>query len=145
MATLGGVRSAAQTAEYLERMLVHWEQHGFGWWTVRDLLTGQFAGRGGVRHATLDGQAEVEVGYGLLPEFWGRGLATELARESVRVGFAELHRADLVCFALTTNRASRRVMEKVGFGYERDIVHADQPHVLYRQTLAAWQATSEQE
>ncbi len=33
---------------------------------------------------------------------------------------------------LPTNRASRRVMEKAGFGYERDTVHAGLPHVLYR-------------
>jgi hypothetical protein len=28
---------------------------------------------------------------------------------------------------------SRRVMEKAGFRYECDIVHANLPHVLYRQ------------
>ncbi len=140
MATLGGVRSAAQTAQYLDQQLAHWEQHGFGYWTARDPLSGQFAGRGGVRYATVEGRLEVEVGYGLLPEFWGRGLATELARESVRVAFTDLHRLDLVSFTLPTNAASRRVMEKAGFRYERDIVHADLPHVLYRQTLSAWQA-----
>ncbi len=141
MSTLGGVRSAAQTAQYLEQVLAHWQQHGFGLWVARDLLTGQFAGRGGLRHATVEGRAEVEVGYGLLPEFWGRGLATELARESVRVGFAQLHRPDLVSFTLPTNAASRRVMEKAGFRHERDITHADLPHVLYRQTVSQWQAT----
>ena len=41
-------------------------------------------------------------------------------------------RADIVSFALPTNRASRRVMEKVGFKYERDILHLNLPHVLYR-------------
>jgi RimJ/RimL family protein N-acetyltransferase len=142
MATLGGVRCAAETALYLERVLEHWEQYGFGWWTARDPHTGQFAGRGGLRHATVEGRAEVEVGYGLLPEFWGRGLATELARESVRAGFVKLHRPDLVSFTLPTNGASRRVMEKVGFRYERDIVHADLPHVLYRQTASAWKTTT---
>jgi ribosomal-protein-alanine N-acetyltransferase len=134
MATLGGVRSALQTAEYLDHNLAHWEQHGFGWWTARDALTGQFVGRGGVRHAMVDDRSEVEVGYGLMPEFWGRGLATELAQESVRVGFSELRLPDLVSFTMPTNSASRRVMEKAGFRYEREIVHANLPHVLYRQS-----------
>ncbi len=137
MATLGGVRSAAQTAHYLEKQLAHWEQHGFGWWAARQPLTGRFIGRGGLRIETVDGRAEVEVGYGFIAEFWGHGLATELARESVRVGFAELHRPDLVSFTLPTNDASRRVMIKAGFWYERDIVHANLPHVLYRQTANA--------
>ena len=138
MATLGGVRSALQTVEYLDCMLAHWEQHGFGWWTARDTMTGQFVGRGGVRHAMVNDRSEVEVGYGLMQEFWGRGLATELAQESVRVGFLELRRPDLVSFTMTTNNASRRVMEKAGFRYEREIVHANLPHVLYRQTESSF-------
>jgi ribosomal-protein-alanine N-acetyltransferase len=140
MATLGGIRAADETAQFLERQLVHWATHGFGWWLVRDLLTGRFIGRGGLRHVTVNDRAEVEVGYGLMPESWGRGLATELAHESVRVGFEELHRPDLVSFTLPTNRASRRVMEKVGFCYERDVVYGDLPHVLYRHTASAWRA-----
>ena len=132
-ATLGGVRTAEWVAEYLKRQMAHWEAHGFGYWTVRDRLTGKFAGRGGVRHAMIEGRPEIEVGYGLTTEFWGRGYATELAIESVRVGFADLRLSDLVCFTLTTNVASRRVMEKAGFRYERDMVYADLPHLLYRQ------------
>ena len=133
MATLGGVRTAEWVAEYLKKQIAHWDAHGFGYWTVRDRLTGKFAGRGGVRHAMVEGRPEIEVGYGLTTEFWGKGYATELAIESVRVGFAELRLADLICFTLTTNVASRRVMEKAGFRYERDIVYADLPHLLYRQ------------
>jgi ribosomal-protein-alanine N-acetyltransferase len=139
MATLGGVRSPAWTAQYLEQQMAHWQQHGFGYWTARDPGTGQFLGRGGARYATVEGNTEVEVGYGFLAEFWGRGLSTELARESVRVGFVELHRPDLVSFTLMTNHASRRVMEKAGFRYERDIIYADLPHVLHRLTASAWQ------
>jgi len=38
---------------------------------------------------------------------------------------------------LPTNKASRRVMEKVGFQYEKDVVWADLPHVLYRLRTTA--------
>jgi RimJ/RimL family protein N-acetyltransferase len=131
-ATLGGVRTAPWVEQYLQKQIAHWDQHGFGFWTMRDLAAGQFVGRGGLRHAMIEGQVEIEVGYGLMAEFWGRGLATELALESVRVGFAHLQRPDLVCFTLPANLASRRVMEKVGFHFERDIVYAELPHVLYR-------------
>ena len=132
MATLGGVRSDDTTAEFVRGAVSHWEQHGFGFWTVRDCATGRFAGRGGLLHTPAGGGDDVEVAYGFLPEFWGRGLATELAGESLRVAFDVLRLPDLVCFALETNRASRRVMEKVGFRYERDIVYHGMPHVFYR-------------
>ena len=90
MATLGGVRSEEHSRQAFQRHLDHWAEHGFGWWIVRDLATGKFIGRGGLRHVTVEGPDKVEVGYGLLPDYWGRGLATELARESVRVGFEVL-------------------------------------------------------
>ena len=140
MATLGGVRSRDATREYLDRQLDHWERYGFGWWIVREARTGTFAGRGGLRHSTLDGCDEVEVGYGFLPEFWGQGLATELARASVRVAFVELQLVDLVAFTLPSNRASRSVMEKVGFRFERELMYADVLHVLYRLTAASWRS-----
>jgi RimJ/RimL family protein N-acetyltransferase len=139
-ATLGGVLSDVEAAERTRRHLAHWDEHGFGWWVARDPAGGQFVGRGGLRYYTLDGRIEVEVGYGLLPEFWGRGLAAELAGASVWAGFRVLGRPDLITFTLPTNSRSRRVMEKVGFRYERDIVHADLPHVLYRLTATAWRA-----
>ena len=131
-ATIGGVRASAWVEQYLEKQMAHWEKHGFGFWTVRDVATGQFVGRGGLRHAMIEGQVEIEVGYGLMAEFWGRGLATELALESVRVGFTHLQMPEVVSFTLPTNIASRRVMAKVGFRFERDIVYADLPHLLYR-------------
>src|SRR5437762_126203 len=90
MATLGGIRTPEQTRQFINGLLAHWEQHGFGLWMARDAATSRFVGRGGLRHTVVEGKPDVEVAYGLMPEFWGRGLATELARESVRVGFVDL-------------------------------------------------------
>jgi ribosomal-protein-alanine N-acetyltransferase len=140
MATLGGVRPEAETLRVLAECERHWEQHGFGLWAVRERATGAFAGRGGLKHTHVGGRDEVEVAYAFLPQYWGRGLATELAAASVRAGFDVLRLPDLVCFTLTTNHASQRVMDKVGFRYERDVLHAGQPHVLYRLTASAWRA-----
>ena len=57
---------------------------------------------------------------------------SEMAAEAVRVAFEELGLPDLVSFTLHDNHASRRVMERLGFSYERDVEHAGLPHVLYR-------------
>jgi ribosomal-protein-alanine N-acetyltransferase len=138
MATLGGVRSAAETERVLAECDLHWERYGFGLWAVRVKASGLFAGRGGLKHTYIGERDEVEVAYALLPQYWGQGLASELAVASVRAGFELLHRPDLVCFTLTTNHASQRVMEKVGFRYEREVIHAGLPHVFYRLSASAW-------
>lgn len=85
---------------------------------------------------TVGGRAEVELLYGLVADAWGKGLASELARESVRVAFAELALPDLVAFTRPTNLRSRAVMERAGFAYEKDVEHAGEPHVLYRLRAA---------
>jgi RimJ/RimL family protein N-acetyltransferase len=75
---------------------------------------------------------EVEVGYGFMPEYWGRGLATEIAQACIRLGFNQLGLKTLVAVTTHANVASQYVMRKAGMIYDRDIVHAGAPHVLYR-------------
>src|SRR5579883_2572784 len=132
MATLGGVRSDDDTFRYLHKNLDHWKQYGYGLWVFRDKINGELAGRGGIRHLDIEGRDEVELAYALCVEFWGKGLATEMARELVKISFDKLVLPDLVALTLTTNKASQRVMEKAGFKYERDIIYTDLPHVVYR-------------
>ncbi|HET6837567.1 MAG TPA: GNAT family N-acetyltransferase [Gemmatimonadales bacterium] len=132
MATLGGIRDPAGTAEYLARNLEHWAEHGFGIWMLRDVDTGSVMGRAVLRHLEINGVDEVEVGYGFLPEFWGRGLATEIARACVRIGLEALRLPSLIAITLTTNFGSRRVLEKAGLLYQRDMLHAGLPHALFR-------------
>jgi ribosomal-protein-alanine N-acetyltransferase len=140
MATLGppgapdGILSEEETRQFLRRHLDHWERYGYGLWAFRDRTNGRFVGRAGLYNTRVGGNDEVELAYALVAEHWGRGLA----REILAVAFERLGMEELVCFTLTTNRASRRVMEKVGFEYEQDVVHAGQPHVLYRITASEW-------
>jgi len=132
MVTLLGVRSADQTAAGLGRMMDHWQRHGFGWWILRDPVTGEFLGRGGLRRVPVEGVEEIEVGYGFHARHWGRGLATELARFAIARGFEHLGVDSIVSFTLPDNLASRRVMEKCGLVHERDGAWAGVPHVFYR-------------
>ena len=132
MATLGGVRTEQQTRESLDKSIKHWNAHGYGFWIFRDKSSGKMVGRGRLRRGHFGGNDETEVAYALRAEFWGKGLATEIATASVDTAFHQIGLSDLVAFTLPTNVASRRVLEKAGFTFERDIVHADLPHVFYR-------------
>jgi RimJ/RimL family protein N-acetyltransferase len=111
----------------------HWERCGFGMWLMRDRATGEMVGRGGLQWTfyvrDLD---EVEVGWSVVPERWGQGLATELAFASIGVAFGPLELEQIVAFTTPENGASRRVMEKAGFSYDRELLHVGLPHALYR-------------
>ena len=81
----------------------------------------------------FDGRPEIELGWVITPERWGEGLATELGQASVDVAFGQLGLPELVAFTTPGNVASRRVMEKLGFAYEKTapFMHYGE-HVLYR-------------
>jgi RimJ/RimL family protein N-acetyltransferase len=123
-------RTPELAREKLEGHVAHWERWGFGTWLVeRD---GRVIGWDGLRHATVGGRPEVELLWFLSADHWGHGYATEMAREAVRVAFDVLELDDVVAFTVPANAASRRVMDKLGMTYERDIEHVGMPHVLYR-------------
>jgi RimJ/RimL family protein N-acetyltransferase len=132
MASLGGVRSDAETKAYLERNLAHWAEHGFGIWILRDPTTGRVMGRAGLRHVLLEGTPEVELAYALLPEFWGRGLATDIARACVTIAREWLGLPSVVALTTPDNTASQRVLLKASLVPEREVTHAGIPHILFR-------------
>jgi RimJ/RimL family protein N-acetyltransferase len=124
--------SAAETQEFLDRKLAHWSEHGFGIWMFRD-LAGAFVGRCGIHRWTLDGQPEVELGYIVRSELWSLGYATEIAAAVVSHAFSVLALPELVGFTRLDNPRSRRVLEKLGFLYERTFLAAGKESVLYRR------------
>lgn len=113
--------------------LRHWNSYGFGQWIWRDRETREMVGRGGPQWTDASGIGEIEIGWVIVPERWGQGLATELARASLDVSFGPLKRQEVIAYTLPDNVASRRVMENTGFAYEREIVHEGLRHVLYRR------------
>jgi RimJ/RimL family protein N-acetyltransferase len=132
MTHLGGVRDELQTAEYFALNLEHWAEHNFGLWIVCERGQRTPIGRALLRHAWIDGVGEVEVGYALYQPYWGRGLATEIARACVALGFEELGLSSIVAITTPGNHASQHVLEKAGLAREKAIVYRGAPAVLFR-------------
>lgn len=138
MAYLGGIRSREQTAEYMKQNLEHWQKYGYGIWVLRENARGNLIGRGGLRNIVLDGREEIEVAYGLLPEFWNKGIATEFVLEVVRMGMFEIGLPSLACVTNPDNLASQAVLQKAGFEFERDVIYKKEPHLLFRHDNARY-------
>jgi ribosomal-protein-alanine N-acetyltransferase len=98
---------------------------------------GRFVGYCGVAPAGA-APGEIELLYASRPEFWDAGFTTRMARLAVDWAFREQDFACLVAYTMTSNAASRRVIEKTGFVYERDIEYASLPHVFFRLTRQRW-------
>lgn len=132
MATLGGLRTPAETRKYAAAQARHWAKHKFGWWIAFDRASDEFVGRGGLRHLTLDdGIQGIEVGYALHPARWGQGLATELAGTAMTVGIETLGLERIIGITLPSNAASHRILEKVGLAYAGETEYKGFRQVLY--------------
>lgn len=83
----------------------------------------------------LEGMEEPELGYELLPELWGSGLATEAARACVRHAFEEAGLERVIAGADASNGASLRVIEKLGMKRMGNMnPHArDEPYYFLRR------------
>jgi RimJ/RimL family protein N-acetyltransferase len=139
-ATIGGVRPETGIRARFDADLRHWAEHGFGQWAWRT-PDGAFAGRGGLRHYRVEGGPEVvELGYSVVAERWGLGLATEIARASLAYGFAELGLERIHAFVFEGNAASVRVLEKCGFALVGPMTHAGHACTLHAVAAQEYQA-----
>ena len=106
--------SRAETETALLSMIRHWRRHGFGRWAVVSKDDGRLIGCAGLRSY----QAVAELVYLLDEPYWGRGLATEVARACLRFGFETQGFDRVVAFARLRNAASRRVLDKLGMSFD---------------------------
>lgn len=99
--------------------------HAFLATVLRD--SGEFAGICGLLAQVLEGQPESEVGYHLIEDFRGRGIASEAARSVMEYAFHVVGVHRIVSLIEPSNLASIRVAEKNGLRYERDALFRNLP------------------
>lgn len=120
--------------QILERDACHWDQYRYGTYAWFDKETKEFVGEGGLNHAIVDDHEEIELTYSLSKHYWGHGLAAEIGQFAIDYAFNTLKLNNIVCFTMTTNQQSQRVIEKLGFKYEKDFTYKSLPHKLFRLT-----------
>jgi RimJ/RimL family protein N-acetyltransferase len=125
------------------RIEKHFDERGFGLMAAELKESGEFIGFVGLSVPQFEApfMPVVEIGWRLAAEYWGKGLATEAVRETLRFGFEKVGLESVVSFTVPRNLGSRRVMEKIGMIHDpnEDFDHPRLPvghplrrHVLYR-------------
>lgn len=101
----------------IRRQMDHWEQFGYGQMALTLAETGQLMGWCGLEY--LPDSEETEVGYLLSAAFWGKGYATEAARETLRFGRENIGLPEIIGLTDPLHLASQRVLEKCGLVFTR--------------------------
>ena len=129
--TFGHPLSDDEIRAFVARQIDGFAERGFCLWKLIRKSDSTLIGFCGIQPLVVEGVPEIEIGWRLARDSWRQGYASEAARASLRDGVARCKLNRIVAIALPENIASRRVMEKIGMEYERNIMHKDLDHVLY--------------
>jgi len=89
--------------------------HGYGRWAVIYKPDNKLIGFAGLKY--LPELDETDIGYRFLPEYWGKGIASEAAREVLQYGFETLQLKRVIGIAAPENIGSWKVLEKIGLTF----------------------------
>src|SRR5579863_10739157 len=86
----------AAVADWIQRNRTRYANDGYGLWAMILKSTCELIGDCGLVRQSVDGAVEIEIGYHVRRDLWGRGFATEAARACRDFGFANLEADRLI-------------------------------------------------
>jgi ribosomal-protein-alanine N-acetyltransferase len=117
-----------------------WMQHKVGGWVITGKVDAQLFGSCEIEY--LDETDEYELGYALGRAYWGNGIATEAAQAATRFGFESAGLERIMAVVVPENSASWRVLQHIGFTYEKNARYYDLDVVYYAITRDKFRANN---
>ena len=127
-------QNRAESADWVKLVSSRWQAEQIGFCAMIEKTSDKFVGWCGIWR--LKETRELEIGYATVKNAWGKGLATEAAREFLDYAFGRLKPEKIVAVAQPKNEPSRRVMEKLGMNY-------DYTGIFYGSNLVHYSITKE--
>ena len=140
MEFMPGVLTHEQSDAWVGRIRGHFDERGYGLWAV-ETPDAPFIGFIGLQWANFEADftPQVEVGFRLSPEFWGKGLATEGGKAAVAWAFANTELPAIYSWTARLNLRSQSAIRKIGLmqigEFDHPRVPEDnplRPHLLFR-------------
>jgi len=101
------------------------ERDGTGiWWAVCSADSGEFYGAGGFNNLSKE-HKKAEIGFWLLPRYWGMGIMSEAFPRICEYGFNDLGLHRIEGLVETGNTNCKRAMTKLGFSHEGTMVECE--------------------
>jgi RimJ/RimL family protein N-acetyltransferase len=118
------VKTKDESLNIIESVRKQYQERGIGRWAAIEKSSGAFIGWSGLRLNTefnMNGFTNYyDVGYRLIPKFWGKGYATESGKVAINYAFNHLKLSDLYATTEINNQASHHALLKLGLTYVED-------------------------
>ncbi|MCC6936812.1 MAG: GNAT family N-acetyltransferase [Flavobacteriales bacterium] len=130
------VGSRADCEEMIQRALDRYAEDGSGLNAVLLRDSGTPIGMCGLLTQTVDGAAELEIGYHFLPAHWGHGYAAEAAIACKRFAEERALVRSVISLIDEDNLRSQAVARRNGMLPVKRTIHRDVPAVVFRAMLS---------
>jgi RimJ/RimL family protein N-acetyltransferase len=107
--------SIAEAMDFLENYK-DYKLNGFGRWVIVSKEHNQSWGWCGLKKRD---NGDIDMGYRIFQEKWGKGCATECGSACLKYAFESLDIEEILAEAVVENSASFKVMERLGFSFNR--------------------------
>jgi RimJ/RimL family protein N-acetyltransferase len=124
---LGGILCADRIEERIATHQKHWDDHGFGLYSVYLKATNDLVGICGLHHSE-DG---LEISYMFFPNHWGQGFAREAALACLNYGFTVLNAEFIISVTQEANQRSCHLLESMGMKLTRTLERFNELQRLY--------------
>ncbi len=131
---------------WMDKAFARYKEDRGGMNVIEDKETGAFIGQSGLLVQNMDGDARLEVGYSLLPNYYGKGYAIEAARFAKNYAFAKAYDKDfdnlIVSMIHVDNEPSIKVAKNNDMNWMKTFTdfNGERFHV-YGQTRASWESS----
>ncbi len=134
------IKTIREAEEIINFIRSQYRDNGIGRWAVIDKKTNDFIGWTGLKYEQQlrDNISYYDLGYRLRKKYWGNGIATETAIESLKYGFNELDVNEICAAADLGNIASNKVLRKIGLRFIETIDVDGVPHNWYKISKSEW-------
>lgn len=128
-----GVQSHKEIEDKIQRYKREYAEKGYGTLLVFELNSGEFIGRAGFGDIE---SGEIEVGYLVLKQYWGKGYATRILKALLAWAKDNIHQDKIIAYTPIKHAASERVMQKAGMVFNRTAKMQGEDCVIYEYKIS---------
>lgn len=136
------IKTMHEARTIIAMVMQQYATNGIGRWAVIEKTSGDFIGWCGLKFIQEHENNHInfyDIGYRLIPKYWGMGYATEAAQAVINYGFHQLQLKEIFASAHVENKSSQKVLQKCGLSFIESYQWQQIPCNWYRITKAEWQ------
>jgi len=149
MQHLGGIQSPEEWSAAYQRVVGFQRDFGHTFWIIEERDSGAILGFCGIKRVNAPGAGDLtgkhEIGWRVVPESWGKGIAKEAAIASMDLAFDRFDAPQVIATTVPANAASQGLMKRLGMKRREELDYVDtrfgpelNPTIVFTMDRADW-------